>query len=58
MTSAQIAPNERGASRLGPDPRVASKGMPRKPTGEVVERRRGVAVIYALRFRAYGRRRY
>ncbi len=32
--------------------------MARKPTGEVFERRRGATVIYALRFRAYGRRRY
>ena len=58
MSSAQIATNERGSSRLGPGPRVASDDMARQPTGEVLERRRGATAIYALRFRAYGKRRY
>jgi integrase len=32
--------------------------MARKPTGQVVEDNRGAATVYALRFRAYGKRRY
>ncbi len=38
--------------------RYAPHEMPRKATGEVLERRRGATVLYALRFRAYGQRRY
>jgi integrase len=30
----------------------------RSATGEVLERRRDKTVVYALRFRAYGKRRY
>ena len=32
--------------------------MPRKPTGQVLERRRQRGRVYALRFRAYGERQY
>jgi len=32
--------------------------MPRKPSGQVIERRTATGVTYALRFRAYGERRY
>src|SRR5687768_17303069 len=58
MSTTEIAASGRTALRHGPDPEVRSAEMPRKPTGEVLERRRGATVIYALRFRAYGQRRY
>ncbi len=58
MSSAQIAVSGGPALRHGPDPEVRSAEMARKPTGEVLERRRGATVIYALRFRAYRQRRY
>ena len=58
MSSAQIAASESGPPRRRQPLGVASDHMARKPTGEVLERRRGSSVIYALRFRAYGRRRY
>jgi len=32
--------------------------MPRRPTGQVLERERDGGRIFALRFRAYGERRY
>ena len=32
--------------------------MPRRPTGQVLERERDGALVFALRFRAYGQRRY
>ncbi len=32
--------------------------MPRRPTGQVLERERDGALVFALRFRAYGERRY
>ena len=32
--------------------------MPRPATGQVVERRTSAATVYALRFRAYGKRRF
>ena len=39
-------------------PRVRSEQVAPKATGEVLERRRDGSVVYALRFRAYGKRRY
>lgn len=32
--------------------------MPRRATGQVLERERDGALVFALRFRAYGKRRY
>ena len=32
--------------------------MPRRPTGEVIERDRQGGRVFALRFRAYGRRHF
>ena len=53
---------ECGKRSLGPgardQPRVRSEEMAPNATGEVLQRRRGGIVVYALRFRAYGKRRY
>ena len=32
--------------------------MPRKPTGQIIEQRSAAGTTFALRFRAYGERRY
>ena len=40
------------------EPRIRSEQMAPNATGEVLERWRGGSVVYALRFRAYGKRRY
>ena len=51
---ANSATNGRGAGEAG----VRSESMARQATGSVVERRRSDGRVFALRFRAYGRRRY
>ena len=64
-SAARVRDDERAACEDGGGAVVAaaaagvrSDEVARKPTGEVLERRRGATVVYALRFRAYGRRRY
>lgn len=58
MSSAQIATKTSGPRSRRSEAGVPCETMARKPTGEVLERRRGGTAVYALRFRAYGRRRY
>ena len=58
MSRAQNAANGASAPEHRDQPRVRSEEMAPNATGEVLQRRRGGLVVYALRFRAYGKRRY
>ena len=44
--------------RRSTSPEVPSVAMAPRSTGMVLERRRGGTIVFALRFRAYGKRRY